>query len=249
VSASGVLGESLHLERRGAPALAGGISLALHAALLLVAFAGWSRRGEPPALAAAESEVFLSIARPAPPRPEPDTERADESVRAEPPRPLAHAETVERVEQIRHDDAPPPADAPLAPARITRAAPPERPAAVRSGAGTIPRAARSSAGGVRAPALLGDARPHYPSACRGERHRPGGCEGAGRYAIEVDAGGRVLSAKAAESAGCRGLNEAALRFLLRRARFRPAAVDGVPVPWEGRIVIRFDITERGAGRE
>ena len=95
------------------------------------------------------------------------------------------------------------------------------------------------------PTRLGDARPHYPSACKEGRHRAGGCEGAGRYAIEVDAAGRVLSAKTERSAGCRHLDEAAVRFLLRRARFDAATIDGVPVPWEGLIVIRFDLKERG----
>ncbi len=245
MSADTLLGETLHLERRGAPAIAGGISLAFHAALFLVAFVGWNRQAEPPALAAAEGEVALSIAPPPPPRAKPDTKLADEPLRPAPARPVVRAEAVERV---RPADAPPPTDAPPAPPQITRAPPPKR-AATRSGLGTIPRTARRSAGGVRTPTLPGDARPVYPSACRGGRHRPGGCEGAGRYAIEVDATGRVLSAKTAESAGCARLDEAAVRFLLRRAHFRPAAIDGVPVPWEGKIVIRFNITERGAGRE
>jgi TonB family protein len=110
----------------------------------------------------------------------------------------------------------------------------------------VPRAAYESAGGIRAPVRLGDARPHYPPSCQGARHRTDGCEGAGRYAIEVDAAGRVVSAKTERSAGCRHLDAAAVRFLLRRARFGAATMDGVPALWEGLMVIRFDLKERGA---
>jgi TonB family protein len=71
----------------------------------------------------------------------------------------------------------------------------------------------------------------------------------GRYAIEVNSTGRVLAANIIESAGCRRLDAAAVRFLLRRARYEAATMDGIPVPWEGPISVRFNLTKRGAGRE
>ncbi|MHC5055836.1 MAG: TonB family protein [Planctomycetota bacterium] len=238
MSSPTVLGGPLPLERRGTPAIAGAVSLALHGALFLVAFSGWGgRRVRPPVLAAAESELALSIARPAPPRAQAD--KTPEEV-AEAPRPVARTEALRRIAAPRPEatDAPPP------PRRISRARAPAAVAPLR--VEDVPRASYESAGGIRAPVRLGDARPHYPPACQGARHRTGGCEGAGRYAIDVDVTGRVLSAKTERSAGCRHLDAAAVRFLLRRARFEAATVDGVPVPWEGLMVIRFDLEERGA---
>ncbi len=238
-----ILGQPLPLERRGVPAMAAGVSVALHGALFFIALAGWEGRlSERPVLAAAKNELALSIARPSPPRAKPAREPEDSPVEA--PRPVPRTESLERVDSPRPEveAVPPP------PARIERTTAPVADVA-RPEVEILSRAAFESPGGIRAPMRLGDARPRYPPACQGERHRRGGCEGTGRYVIEVDATGRVLSAMTAESAGCARLDAEAVRFFLREARFEPATMDGVPIPWEGRIVIRFDLKERGAGRE
>lgn len=242
MSARPSTGAPLPFERRGAPATAAGISVAFHAALLFLALPDLTDGpAETPVLAAAKSDLALSIVRSAPSRTRPADE-PDEPDEA--PRPAPRTQALRRILAARAASP----DAPPAPSRIAKAAG-EPIAADRPEVEVLARAAYDSPGGIRAPRRLGDAKPRYPSACQGDSHRPGGCEGVGRYEVEVDADGRAVSARTAESAGCPDLDSAAALFFLHRARFEPATMDGLPVPWKGLVAVRFDLKERGAGRD
>ena len=96
----------------------------------------------------------------------------------------------------------------------------------------------------------GTGRPRYPSGCRSGEHRRGGCEGRGEYYLEVDERGRVVTARTVRSAGCRHLDESTVLFMLHRARFVPAEIDGRPVPWSGSrcVVFRLEDVATGASR-
>ncbi len=212
-------------ERNAVPALAVGFSLILHGVILATGPPSTVR----PRLIAARNVLAVSIER---------TERPPERIREtreSAPRPNAAAEIARAA-----------APEPEAPSR------PEPPRLERAEEGAPPSPSKprrvsrfssaESPGGVRAARLIsGDARPHYPEACRAGAHRPGGCEGRGAYEVEIDEAGRVLSVATAESAGCPQLDASASLFFLRRAGFAPAEIDGLPVPWKGRVPVEYEL--------
>jgi TonB family protein len=100
------------------------------------------------------------------------------------------------------------------------------------------------AGVTSARLLDGAGTPRYPNECTAGRHKRGGCEGRGEYALEVDARGRVVSVRTVVSAGCSYLDRSALLFFRYRARFEVVEKDGKPVGWSGTRKVDFSFMDK-----
>ena len=268
------LGEPMALERRGVPALALAASAVLHLGGVLagaVLAGGGSTR--PPAPRVARGAFVLAVERPAPaPRPRavpaaghPVEERTpSREAGASPARKpstgpeidLPPSLTALATEVTEHTEkVGPPSLCELSggsrsarrPSTLVPVeAPPFADVARVAVAETEPVPSRASEGVRSARLPEGDAKPEYPAACRFGRHRAGGCEGRGTYRVEVDEAGCAVAAGVEGSAGCPDLDAAAVLFFLHRARFEPALLDGVPVPWSGTVTVRYSIVDAEA---
>ena len=111
------------------------------------------------------------------------------------------------------------------------------PQALKSAAEEGSASVRSPEGGVRAARLLdGHGKPRYPGVCQRK-----GLEGDGEYLLAIDEAGRVTDARVLKSAGHPEFDKSARRFFLYRARYEPATLDGVPIPFTRTVRVSFEL--------
>ena len=86
------------------------------------------------------------------------------------------------------------------------------------------------------PAYRRNPKPMYPANARLKKQ-----EGDVLLTVEVSAQGRALRVEVATSSGFASLDEAALTTVLRRWRFEPARLDGVPTVARVQVPVRFQL--------
>ena len=91
---------------------------------------------------------------------------------------------------------------------------------------------------VTQPAYLRKPKPVYPASARLKRQ-----EGIVLLAVEVSAQGKPLRVEVETSSGFALLDEAALTTVLRRWRFTPAQLDGVPVADRVQVPVQFQLDD------
>jgi len=84
------------------------------------------------------------------------------------------------------------------------------------------------------PALISNPRPPYPNKAREE-----GAEGIVYIKVKIDASGKISAATIARSSGREDLDQAAIKTVSEKWRFKPARAAGLPVPCEKTISIEF----------
>lgn len=239
-------GRPLRFERRLVPAVAALWSLALHSIFL---FPGWPSFGPAkrvaPKLRARRAAFALMIQGSSDPR------AAEEEAKANVPGPAPRPVPPDEAEIERESIAGPrparirPPEADLARAEYDRTPLPETWTTERVTVADVARAAPAgstwtSEGGVRAARVLrGPGVPRYPPVCRRED-----IEGTGEYLLAIDETGRVTGVKILRSAGHPALDKAARLFLIYRARYEPATLDGVPIPFALRQGVAFELEYR-----
>ena len=192
---------------------------------------------QPPAPPAPPAAPTLAEAPPAPAAaPDlPPLEVPEPDIAALPPVPEAAPSSVTEI------PAPPPPPPPPHPA-APRAEPRPPAQATRQGEGQAVRSAPGigrATGAVVPPGLdssFRNAAPAYPEASRLR-----GEQGAVGLELSIDAQGRVVSAVVARSSGSPAL-DAAARSAVLAWRFRPARVDGQPVPGAIRTTVHFRLS-------
>lgn len=231
-------GGPLRFERRTVPAVALAVSLTLHLLLMFLGIlhTGRSRLIEP-RLRARRAEFALMVQGP-------NQDRSDEKdgkeTNAEGPRPAPPPRRIERESIVgprRAEIDPPEANL----ARTEHEIQPPRLKHVSVTAVTAARAPGQAGarfeGGVRAARLLhGLGKPRYPAVCSRQ-----GIEGEGEYALAIDETGRVSGVEVLRSAGHPELDKAAKLFFIYKAKFEPATLDGVPIPFDLRQKVAFEL--------
>ena len=222
-------GGPLRFERRVVPAAALASSLALHLFLVLAGrlHTDSGKRIEP-RLRARRAEFALMVQGPSEPRPE------EKETNLDAPRPPPRPRNTERESIVgprRAEIEPPEADL----ARAEHEIPALR--LERISVTAAEAAGVQTEGGVRAARLLhGPGKPRYPAVCRRQ-----GIEGEGQYLLEIDEAGSVTGVEVLRSAGHPELDKAGELFFIYRARFEPATLDGVPIPFARETKVAFKL--------
>jgi len=102
-------------------------------------------------------------------------------------------------------------------------------------AGTTPSSVTGD--GEGRPVALSEIRPNYPN-----NARTLGQEGTVRVRLHVTSGGEVESAEIGKSSGVAGLDQSAVSAA-RKARFKPAQLDGKPVPADLELQFEFRLKD------
>jgi protein TonB len=214
-----------------------GISIFLHAAVLLCAGA-WFYREATFEVAPGENSVEVSLVEQAPeppPPPAPESTPVPTPVPTPPPTPPPVPDDV-AVEKV---PTPPPTPIPTPAATATpksvskpKPEPTENPA---------PRPAKPAPGpsGARGSTSVGyllNPAPEYPAAARAARE-----QGTVMISVEIDVKGRPQSVQLARSSGFKDLDAAAVRAV-RRWRFKPATMGGIAVPTRIQVPVQFQLT-------
>ena len=206
-----------------------GGSLLIHAAIL---FCGglWLVHEVQYKVDAGETSVEVSLVEKPPEPPAPTPAPTPEPVPTPPP-----ATPPPLPSEVPVEATPPPTPAPTprpkptaAPRRIPSSTPTQKPRPAMP--------SRGAQGSSQPENLPSNPAPEYPEASRSARE-----QGTVMLQVEVDARGRPASVQIARSSGFKNLDSAAVRTV-RRWRFKPANVAGVPVAARIMVPVQFHLT-------